>query len=54
MQSKSLVPSILDLFKDVDKLEEDIIHMFDELSDFLNEISSHYKALSNFRAKCTN
>ncbi|CAM9010525.1 unnamed protein product [Wickerhamomyces anomalus] len=54
MQSKSLVPSILDLFKDVDKLEEDIIHMFDELSDFLNEISSHYKALSNLRAKCTN
>lgn len=52
LQSKSLVPSILDLFKDVDKLEDDIVHMFEELSDFLYEISAHYRALSGLKSKC--
>lgn len=51
LQSKSLVPSILELFIDVDKLEDDIVNMFGELSDFLNEISYHFIAYSRLKSQ---
>ncbi|CCH40598.1 hypothetical protein BN7_131 [Wickerhamomyces ciferrii] len=45
MQSRSLVPSIMELFKDVDKLEDDINSMFREVIKFLEEVSYQYTSL---------
>lgn len=45
--SRPMMTSVLDLLKDVDKLEEDIRSMFKELVDFLDEILTHFSSLEN-------
>lgn len=49
IESSSLIPSILDLFKDVDKLQDEISLMFGEMSEFLCEVSSHIQVYDGIR-----